>query len=140
MNMDLAHCPLVALAVILVLAPAAPALAQSRGALLYSTHCIACHSEQMHWRQKKLVTDWPSLKAQVRRWQAEAALDWSDDDVAEVARYLNEEFYRLPQATAPATQSGFASRWEREGARRVPGPAGPQSPAKEGVEGPRADP
>ncbi|MDR6536787.1 hypothetical protein [Variovorax soli] len=138
--MGLARFPLVALAVFLVLAPAAPALAESRGALLYSTHCIACHSEQMHWRQKKLVTDWASLKAQVRRWQAEAALDWSDDDVAEVARYLNEEFYRLPQATAPANQSGFASRWEREGARRVPGPAGPQSPAKEGVEGPRADP
>ena len=41
----------------------------SRGELLYSTHCIACHTEQVHWREKKLVTDWPSLVAEVNRWQ-----------------------------------------------------------------------
>ena len=60
---------------VLALAAAAlagPAAAQNRGELLYTTHCIACHSTQMHWRDQKLVTDWPSLKAQVRRWQAGA--------------------------------------------------------------------
>lgn len=28
-----------------------------RGELLYATHCIACHSDKVHWRDKKLVTD-----------------------------------------------------------------------------------
>ena len=97
-----------------------PVLAQSRGELLYSTHCIACHTEQVHWRERKLVADWTSLRAQVRRWQADAALGWSDDDVAEVARYLNEEFYRLPIATAPAGLDGFDSRWEGPSRRQVP--------------------
>jgi mono/diheme cytochrome c family protein len=74
--------------------PAGPA---SRGRLLYETHCVACHSEQLHWRERKLVTDWASLKAQVRRWQGTAQLGWSEEDVVDVARHLNAIHYRLPQ-------------------------------------------
>jgi len=68
----------------------------SRGALLYDNHCIACHNTQMHWRDRKLVTDWPSLRAEVRRWQSAAQLNWSAEDVDDVARHLNEVFYRFP--------------------------------------------
>jgi mono/diheme cytochrome c family protein len=93
-------------AALALLAPTAPALAQSRGALLYATHCIACHTQQVHWRQRRLATDWTSLKAQVWRWQSDAALAWSDDDVAEVARYLNEEFYRFPQPGRVSCEAG----------------------------------
>lgn len=75
---------------------ALPVKAQSRGELLYTTHCIACHGTQVHWRDKKQVLDWPSLRAQVRYWQAQAMLGWSDDDIGSVARYLNDTFYRLP--------------------------------------------
>jgi len=68
----------------------------TRGELLYSTHCIACHSAQVHWREQKIVTDWTSLQSQVRRWQAVSGLGWSNEDVAEVARYLNALHYRYP--------------------------------------------
>lgn len=68
----------------------------SRGQLLYANHCIACHNTQMHWRDGKLATDWASRKAQVRRWQGTAQLNWSEDDIDDVARYLNESFYRFP--------------------------------------------
>lgn len=67
-----------------------------RGELLYSTHCVACHDTQIHWREKKLVRDWRSLQAEVSRWQGISALRWSDDDVAVVARYLNALHYRYP--------------------------------------------
>jgi hypothetical protein len=87
----------------LSLAPSAQA--QSRGELLYSTHCIACHTSQMHWRDKKQVTDWKSLTAQVRRWQATAQLQWSDDDILEVARHLNERFYHLEQTSDRVSSS-----------------------------------
>jgi mono/diheme cytochrome c family protein len=94
---------------LLALAAALPALAQSpptaptpsRGALLYDTHCGACHSEQVHWRDKKAAVNWPGLKTQVRRWQVEQKLDWTDSDVDEVARYLNVRFYRF-EAPQPA--------------------------------------
>ena len=71
----------------------------NRGQLLYGTHCIACHTEQVHWRDQRQATDWITLKAQVRRWQAAARLQWSEDDIAEVARHLNDTIYHFPQTT-----------------------------------------
>ena len=71
-----------------------PSREPSRGELLYSTHCIACHTTQMHWRQNKTATDWNTLRSEVRRWQANNALSWNDDDITEVVRYLNDLIYR----------------------------------------------
>lgn len=67
-----------------------------RGELLYTTHCIACHGAQVHWRDNKLATDWDSLQTQVQRWQNFLGLGWGDDDVAAVARYLNALYYHHP--------------------------------------------
>lgn len=79
---------------------ASPAVAQatdpSRGELLYSNHCIECHTRQMHWRDQRLARDWGTLKAQVRRWQGVAHLGWSEEDVEAVARHLNDTIYRFP--------------------------------------------
>jgi mono/diheme cytochrome c family protein len=68
----------------------------TRGELLYSTHCVACHSAQVHWREKKLATDWTSLESEVRRWQEISRLGWNHEDVTEVSRYLNAQYYRYP--------------------------------------------
>jgi mono/diheme cytochrome c family protein len=89
---------LVAACVVLVLA--SPAKAQTRGELLYSTHCVACHTTQIHWRDQKLATDWGSLLMQVRRWQASNSLGWNEDDIIQVARHLNESIYRFPRPQA----------------------------------------
>jgi mono/diheme cytochrome c family protein len=66
-----------------------------RGELLYATHCIECHSTQLHWREQRQARDWDSLKAQVRRWQGTAGLGWSDEDIVAVARHLHD---RVSQA------------------------------------------
>ena len=78
----------------LVQADTLPIRNASRGELLYETHCIACHSAQVHWRDKKLAKDWKSLQAEVDRWQRFSNLGWGVDDVAAVARYLNALHYR----------------------------------------------
>ena len=70
--------------------------AATRGELLYTTHCVACHSTEMHWRDKKVALDWASLTAQVARWQEVSGLSWNADDIAEVTRYLNLTLYRYP--------------------------------------------
>jgi mono/diheme cytochrome c family protein len=70
---------------------------QTRGELLYNTHCVSCHTMQMHWRNDKQAFDWESLKFQVRRWQGNAGLAWNDADITEVSRYLNESIYHYPQ-------------------------------------------
>lgn len=79
-----------------VAAPAASEREMSRGELLYSTHCIACHTVQVHWRQQRLAQDWPSLEHQVRRWQDNARLQWDEEDVAAVTQYLNSLYYHFP--------------------------------------------
>ena len=74
--------------------------APSRGRLLYDAHCIECHTQQIHWRTLKRARDWDTLALQVRRWQEVAKLEWSDSDVQEVARYLNETIYHFPRAVS----------------------------------------
>jgi mono/diheme cytochrome c family protein len=87
-----------------VVAPSA--MAQSRGELLYTTHCISCHTTEMHWRDKRSASNWPALKAQVRRWQDAASLAWGDSDILDVSRYLNETIYHFEQTTDPVSSSG----------------------------------
>lgn len=76
-----------------VLAHAESKYNEPRGRLLYSTHCNVCHTSQVHWRDQKKVTDWNSLVTQVRHWQGIAGLNWTDDEIVDVAHYLNDMFY-----------------------------------------------
>lgn len=93
------------LAITAALLAAAPASAQdldrpTRGRLLYETHCIACHRTQVHWRDQRLARDWPALLEQVRDWQQRAHLGWSEGDIADVARHLNDTIYRFERPLA----------------------------------------
>ena len=96
------------------LANAQTAIDTSRGELLYSTHCITCHSTQMHWRDKKVATDWTLLKAQVRQWQRTAGLGWSEEDVTAVARYLNVQFYHFPLPEIASSPAGGNAKLTRQ--------------------------
>lgn len=78
--------------------------AGERGRLLYETHCIGCHTEQAHWRDRRLVTDWRGLREEVRRWQAIQSLGWTEADITLVARHLNQRHYRLPERAQPPGQ------------------------------------
>lgn len=91
---------LIPVCLIAAVAGAAHAQAPTRGELLYTTHCKLCHTEQMHWRAQNKARDWDSLKAWVRHWQGEAKLQWSEEDINEVARYLNDTIYGFPRPVA----------------------------------------
>jgi mono/diheme cytochrome c family protein len=80
--------------------PAPPSAA--RGELLYKTNCIECHTTQVHWRDRRLAANWKGLQAQVRRWQRNAGLKWSEQEIGDVTRYLNGEFYHY---APPARQA-----------------------------------
>jgi mono/diheme cytochrome c family protein len=94
----------------------------SRGELLYSTQCIECHNAKIHWRDKRRATDWASLKAQVRRWQARAVLNWSETDILEVTRHLNETIYHFPQGGDRVGMQGDTNA-ELAPPRRLPPPS-----------------
>ena len=80
----------------LAVADAQPMPDSARGELLYTNHCAACHTTQVHWRDKKIAKDWKSLQAEVRRWQNVSGLGWDRDDIMAVARYLNTLYYHYP--------------------------------------------
>ena len=80
-----------------------------RGELLYSTHCIGCHNAQLHWRDKKAANNWASLKAEVERWQKTSGLGWREEDVTDVARYLNTLYYRFPEPRADGASTADAT-------------------------------
>ena len=110
---------LTGLGVLLGAAAVAPAaIAESRGELLYSIHCISCHTTQMHWRDKKAAVDWTSLRFQVGRWQANAGLGWNEADIKEVTRYLNDSIYRCTN-TSDSLTSGNAATPRGGGASAV---------------------
>ena len=86
--------------VVACLLAASATMAQSRGELLYTAHCISCHTTQMHWREKKLATDWRSLRYQVSRWQQNVAPGLAEEDITAIARYLNSLYYHFPAIDA----------------------------------------
>jgi mono/diheme cytochrome c family protein len=71
-----------------------------RGELLYSTYCIGCHTTEVHWREKRLATDWGGLREQVRRWQQNVAPRLTEEDGIAIARYLNHLYYHFPATDA----------------------------------------
>jgi hypothetical protein len=92
---SLQRAAVLAATAVLTLAHAQGTPDPTRGELLYATHCIECHNSQRHWRDKRLATDWASLKAQVAHWQAVALLNWGEADIVEVTRHLNRTIYRF---------------------------------------------
>jgi mono/diheme cytochrome c family protein len=66
------------------------------GGLLYQTRCKACHEDSVHNRNSRKAESYAALRAQVLRWSAEAGGVWTADEIDDVARYLNERYYRFP--------------------------------------------
>lgn len=87
-------------------ASAPEATPETRGALLYGNHCIACHNANMHWRANSIVKNWGGLVTLVRRWQGAAQLNWSAEDIDEVAAYLNARFYHLERPGKAVSLAG----------------------------------
>ena len=83
---------------------------EPRGELLYSTYCIGCHTTQVHWREKRLATDWTSLKLQIYRWQQNVAPGLGQDDADAIARYLNGLYYHFPATDTKQSDAADESR------------------------------
>jgi hypothetical protein len=72
-----------------------PATGEPNGELIYKTYCIGCHTTEVHWREKRLATDWASLKFQVRRWLDNNGIGLSEGEVNALTGYLNRRYYRF---------------------------------------------
>ena len=66
-----------------------------RGEALYENHCKECHEALAHTRQHSRINSMGDIRSWVASWSVHSKLDWSSEDVADVADYLNKKFYHL---------------------------------------------
>ena len=81
----------------LLFIPAAQADAAdiAHGQALVQQHCMSCHDNRVYTRPNRRVTNLAGLKKQVKRCELALELKWFDEDINDVAGYLNESFYKF---------------------------------------------
>ena len=67
-----------------------------RGRALYEVHCLGCHGQSVHSRDKRAATDFASIRAWVARWNETVGARWDAGEIDDVAAYLNRTYYRYP--------------------------------------------
>ncbi|RKT46737.1 c-type cytochrome [Thiocapsa rosea] len=60
---------------------------------LYETNCLSCHGSEIYTRDGRMVTSFDGLERQVQRCETALGLRWFDEDIKDVASYLNHHFY-----------------------------------------------
>ena len=77
------------------LATAGPAAAADlqAGKSLHAEHCMQCHDSSVYTREDRRINSMAGLKKQVQRCELSLGLQWFEDDIENVAHYLNETYY-----------------------------------------------
>ncbi len=94
-----------------------------RGRALYEARCDSCHAESVHGRAKREASGFDSLRGWVRRWSGNLGLRWTDEEVDDVAVYLNGRYYRFACPPTACKVTG-----QPEGATRLAAKAAGVSP------------
>jgi mono/diheme cytochrome c family protein len=74
--------------------PRVPPAAQ-RGQLLYENHCMSCHESVVHIRSTKHTRSIQELQARVRLWAENLKLRWGKEEVDDVVKYLDTQYYKF---------------------------------------------
>ena len=88
---------------------------RERGQKLYETNCDKCHTASVHARAKRAAKDFDDIRQWVTRWSTHLALGWTDEDIDDVAAYLNDTHYHYPcpPAVCPVVSLGPSERSRR---------------------------
>ena len=65
------------------------------GKKLVDDNCTKCHDEHVYTRPDRRVTTLEGLNKQVTRCEQSLGLKWFDEDIADVAAYLNQTYYHF---------------------------------------------
>ncbi len=68
-----------------------------RGRMLYENHCTSCHESVVHIRNDRKAKSLGEVNWQIARWATEHRLEWRYDEVRDVSRYLNAQYYQFPK-------------------------------------------
>ena len=65
------------------------------GQALHEQHCLSCHDSGVYTRADRKVTSPEGLRKQVQRCELSLGLSWYDEDVDNVAYYLDQTYYKF---------------------------------------------
>ncbi len=86
---------IIGIAAIFTLNGAALAANPHEGKVLTDKNCYQCHGTEVYTRKDRKVTSRPGLTKQVQRCEQALGLTWFDDQIENVAEYLNRDFYKF---------------------------------------------
>ena len=64
------------------------------GKALHDANCISCHDTGVYTRKDRKIGDFPKLLAQVKRCDANLGSRLFDEEIEQVADYLNKAHYK----------------------------------------------
>jgi len=79
------------LALLLVARP----LLAGQGKSLYEKNCTRCHDTKVFTREDRGIKSLEGLETRVKQCTAAAEVNWVDEDIKNVADYLNKNFYKF---------------------------------------------
>ncbi|MBK5963066.1 green heme protein [Thiocystis minor] len=82
---------------VLIAGTPAPAVATDDAESLYQTHCIRCHGSEIYTREDRKISSFEGLERQVQRCELSLGLQWFDENISDVAAYLNRHYYQFPR-------------------------------------------
>ena len=71
------------------------ALDIDNGKSLHDENCVRCHNESVYTREKKMVNSFYELRKRIRDCELMAEAAWFDEEIDDVAAYLNQAYYRF---------------------------------------------
>ncbi|WP_295384554.1 cytochrome c [uncultured Thiodictyon sp.] len=75
------------------LAVAAPPTPDAKA--LYERDCVKCHQSEIFTRPDRIIHSLPALAARVRWCETNTGQQWTDQEIAAVTTYLNDNFYHF---------------------------------------------
>ncbi|MEN8214861.1 MAG: cytochrome c [Pseudomonadota bacterium] len=67
--------------------------AVERGKKLHEQNCVKCHGSSLYTRTHRRIKTYAGLISHVQRCATNLNKQWWEEEVADVAEYLNAEFY-----------------------------------------------
>ena len=65
------------------------------GKSLHDENCLRCHDESKYLRKNRIIKNFQQLHERIRQCELTTELTWFDEEVDDVAAYLNNQFYHF---------------------------------------------
>ena len=74
---------------------AAPAADAGQGKKVHATYCTSCHTDSVYTRKDRQITNMKDLAQKVNACSHQIEVSLSKEQVGNLAKYLNETYYKF---------------------------------------------